>query len=157
MAARPHDEAVPFAQKSLAVLIENATGALQRILTIVTAQCCAVKGLSATPAEVSGQLRVTLTLEGNAKALSRVEKRVSKLVNVLETSEVQLESPDDQADAPSLPNELFQLDPEELDPLAELVNLPSAPENGQLDAPKHTFRSRRKRRAQECDAGAGPV
>jgi acetolactate synthase-1/2/3 large subunit len=157
LAARPHDEAFPLAQKSLAVLVENATGALQRILTIITAQGCAVKSLSATPAGVPGQLRATLTLEGDAKALLRVEKRVSKLVNVLETSEVQLESPDDQVDVPSLPNELFQLDPEELDPLAELVNLPAAPENGQPDAPRHTFRSRRKRWAQECDAGTGPV
>jgi acetolactate synthase-1/2/3 large subunit len=155
--ARLHDEAVPLVQKSLAVLVENATGALQRILTIVTAQCCAVKSLSATPADVPGQLRVTLSLEGDVKALSRVEKRVGKLVNVLETSELQVEVPDDQIDVPTIPSELFQLDSEEMDPLAELVNLPSAQENGQPDAPKHTFRSRRKRWAQECDAGTGPV
>src|SRR5208337_1790717 len=62
-AARPHGEAAPVAQKSLAVLLENAPGALQRILTIITAQCCAVKSLSATPTAAAGQLKVTLALE----------------------------------------------------------------------------------------------
>ena len=152
-AARPHGEAAPVAQKSLAVLLENAPGALQRILTIITAQCCAVKSLSATPAGLPGQLSVSFALEGNAKALWRVAKRVSKLVNVLEISELQLEVPDYQEEAPRLPSEVFQLDPEMFDPLTELLNVPSAQENGQPDAPKQSFRPRRKRWAQECDPG----
>jgi acetolactate synthase regulatory subunit len=155
--ARPHDEAAPIAQKSLVVLLENVPGALQRILTIITAQGCTVKSLSANPTAVPGQLRVTLALEGGAKALSRVVKRVSKLVNVLETSELQLEVPDHEVEASRLTSELFQLDPEELDPLNEFLNFPSVQENAQPDAPKQSFRPRRKRWAQECDAGAGPV
>jgi acetolactate synthase regulatory subunit len=154
--ARLHGEAVPLTQKSLAVLVENATGALQRILTIITAQCCAVKSLSASPTAVSGQLKVTLALEGDVKALSRVAKRVSKLVNVLETSELQPEVQNHQVEAQVLHPEFFQLDPEMFDPLTELLNVPSAQENGQPDAPKQSFRPRRKRWAQECNAGADP-
>jgi hypothetical protein len=33
------------------------------------------------------------------------------------------------------------------------VGLPAAEENGQPDTPKQSFLSRRKRWAQECDAG----
>ena len=65
----PHAEPAAAAQKSLAVLLENATGALQRILTIATAQCCAIKGLSAIPAAAPGQLTVSLTLAGDTRAL----------------------------------------------------------------------------------------
>jgi len=147
-AARPHGEAVPLTQKSLAVRVENATGTLQRILTIITAQCCAVKSLSAIPAAAPDQLRVTLALEGDEKALSRVAKRISKLVDVLETSELHLQVPDYQLEAPRLSSELFQVVPAVLDPLTELLNVPSGQENGQPDAPKQSFRSRRKRRAQ---------
>jgi acetolactate synthase regulatory subunit len=86
-AAKHHNETAPLAQISLGVRVENSTGALQRILTIITAQCCVVKSLNATPAGAPGQLNVTLSLEGNARALERVALRVSKLVNVLETSE----------------------------------------------------------------------
>jgi hypothetical protein len=139
------------------VLLENTAGALQRILTIITAQCCAIRSLSATPEGVPGQLRVTFTLEGDAKALSRVAKRVSKLINVLQTLELQREVPDHQVEASRLPSELFQLDPEVLDPLTELLHFPSAQENDQADTPKQSFRPRRKRWAQECDAGAGPL
>ena len=155
--AKYHSEAAPVTEKSLAVLLENNTGALQRILTIVTAQCCVVKSLSATPTELPGQLSVTLSLEGDAKALTRVAKRVRKLVNVLETSELQQGVQDHEAVAPRLPSELFQLDPETVDPLTELLSVPSAQENGQPDVPKQSFRSRRKRWAQECDAGTGPA
>jgi len=154
--ARPSEEAGPVTQKSLAVLLENATGALQRILTIATAQCCTVKSLSATPTATPGQLKVTMALEGDAKALTRVAKRVSKLVNVLETTELPMEAVG-YAEEPRLPSELLQLDLEGLDPVTELVNLPSAQESGQPDTPKQSFRARRKRWAQECDAGAGPV
>jgi acetolactate synthase-1/2/3 large subunit len=112
---RPHDEAVPLAQVSLVVLLENATGALQRILTIITAQCCAVKSLSAIPADTPGQLKVTLALEGDERALSRVAKRVSKLVNVLEVAELQPEASSLQAETPSLPSEFFQLEQAALD------------------------------------------
>ncbi len=85
---KPQDVPVSVVQQSLVVLIENATGALQRMLTIVTAQCCEVKALSAIPAAETGQLSVTLTLAGEARALSRVTKKISKLVNVLEVAEL---------------------------------------------------------------------
>jgi acetolactate synthase regulatory subunit len=112
---RPHNEPAAHAQKSLVVLVENATGALQRILTIVTAQCCAVKGLSAIPAAAPDQLTVSLTLEGDEKALSRVAKRVSKLVNVLEVAELQPEASNLRAETTSLPSEFIQLEQAALD------------------------------------------
>ncbi len=155
--AKHHEEAASVTEKSLVILLENATGALQRILTIVTAQCCVVKSLSATPTELPGQLSVMISLEGNAKALTRVAKRVRKLVNVLETLELQMGVQDREAVAPRPPSELFPLAPERLDPLTELLSVPSAQENGQPDVPKQSFRPRRKRWAQECDAGTGPA
>ena len=86
---RPVEEAAPRAQKSLTVRLENADGALQRILTIITAQCCTIKSLTAIPAAGTGQLEVTMALEGDPKALWRVAKRVAKLVNVLEIAELE--------------------------------------------------------------------
>src|SRR5208283_324454 len=107
---RPHDEPVARVQNSLVVLVENATGALQRILTIVTAQCCVVKGLSAIPAAAPDQLTVSLTIEGEERALSRVAKRVNKLVNVLEIAELQPEALNLRAEAASVPSEFFPLE-----------------------------------------------
>jgi acetolactate synthase-1/2/3 large subunit len=117
--ARPHDEAVPLARVSLVVLLENATGALQRILTIITAQCCAVKTLSAIPAAAPDHLTVSLILEGDEKALSRVAKRISKLVNVLAIRESQSDLQGRELEAPRLPSELFQLESKVVDSLTE--------------------------------------
>jgi hypothetical protein len=93
------------AQKSLAVVVENTTGALQRILTTITAQCCAVKSLSAVPACTPGHLKVTLALEGEAHALTRVAKKISRLVNVLETTELLPKISDQEGEAERLPVE----------------------------------------------------
>lgn len=96
---RSRDEAPLPAQKSLALLVENAPGALQRILTTITAQGCAVRSLFAVPTGVSDQLRVTIALKGDERALSRVAKRVSQLVNVLESLEPPLAVLASQAEA----------------------------------------------------------
>jgi hypothetical protein len=74
-----------------------------------------VKGLSAIPAAVPNQLTVSVTLEGNERALSRVAKRVSKLVNVLEVAELQPEAATLRAETASLPSEFFQLERAVLD------------------------------------------
>jgi len=107
-AAGHHTEPAPPSRMLLAVLIENATGALQRILTIVTAQCCVVNSFAATPAGVPGQLHVNLALSGDARALTRVALRISKLVNVLETSELDQNVLDDKAQAQGLRAGQFQ-------------------------------------------------
>ena len=116
---RPTNTAIPPASKTLFVLLENAGGALQRILTVVTAQNCTLKSLSAIPAGAPGQLAVTLALEGDGKALSRVAKRIRKLVNVLETSELRRKLPGRESVATSLPSESFQIESEVVDPLSE--------------------------------------
>jgi acetolactate synthase-1/2/3 large subunit len=96
---RARDEAPLPAQKCLALLIENAPGALQRTLTTIAAQGCAVRSLFAVPIGASDQLKVTVALEGDEKALSRVAKRVCKLVNVIELLELPLEASDRQLGA----------------------------------------------------------
>ncbi len=93
------DEAALPTQKSFALLVENLPGALQRILTIITTQGCAVRSLFAVPTGVSDHLKVTIALQGDEIALSRVAKRVSQLVNVLELLEPPLEVLPSQVEA----------------------------------------------------------
>jgi acetolactate synthase small subunit len=101
------------------MLLENADGALQRILTVVTAQSCVLNSLSAIPAAAPGQLAVTLALEGDERALSRVAKRVAKLVNVLQVSELRRKLPGKEPLAAILSDDSLQLESEVLDPLSE--------------------------------------
>lgn len=101
-----HEASAAAAHKSLVVVVENVTGALQRILTIITAQCCTIESIAAIPAGVPGQLAVTLSLNGEERALLRVANRVGGLVNVLEVKELQAELPAPLATS-ELPSEGF--------------------------------------------------
>ncbi len=151
--AKRQDDPAPLEQKSLVALIENAPAALQRILTIITAQCCAVKSLSALPASSPGQLQVTIALEGQEKALWRVAKRVGKLVNVLKMSEPRPEASERPTEAPKPPSGSLPIDAEAVDPLTELLGNPREHGSGGQGTPTKSFRTRRKRWAQECNAG----
>jgi acetolactate synthase regulatory subunit len=126
VAMKQDNEATPLAQMSLAVLIENATGALQRILTIITAQCCVINSFAATPAGAPAQLCVTLSLEGDARALERVALRIRKLVDVLETPELGQNEAAPKTEARGARADLFQHVPKRLAPRSELLDFPSA-------------------------------
>jgi len=152
---KAHDDVAPPVQRTLDVLLENAPGALQRILTIITAQCCALRNLSADPA-APGRLKVTLALEGDAKALSRVEKKIGKLVNVLETTGSATPVGDTETESPASPTGSCQVDSEALDPIFALLGAPPAKTHDSPGTSKPPLRPRRQRWAQECKAEPNP-
>ena len=84
---RPREGAVSLTQELIALLVDNAPGALQRIMVVITAQGCTIRSFLACSATLPGQLKVTMALDGDERAIGRVRKRLSGLVNVIEIEE----------------------------------------------------------------------
>jgi hypothetical protein len=75
---------VPTVCRTIRLRVQKTTGALQRIMAAISVQGCVIANLTVRRSTKPGELRATLTLEGEERAISRATQRISKLVNVIE-------------------------------------------------------------------------
>ncbi|MGA3165998.1 MAG: biosynthetic-type acetolactate synthase large subunit [Terriglobia bacterium] len=83
-AQKAPEEALSNTRRMFALQVQDAPGALQRILGVITVQGCGIRSLSVRQGTKPGVLKVTLALEGDEIAILRAVQQISKLVNVLE-------------------------------------------------------------------------
>ncbi len=69
---------------TLSVLVEDESGALSRISGLFARRGFNIDSLAVGPAEVNGQSRLTMVVEGDAHTLEQMTKQLDKLVNVLQ-------------------------------------------------------------------------
>ncbi len=75
---------VPAACGTIRLRVQKTPGALQRIMAAITVQGCVISNLTVRGSTKPGELKATLTLEGEVSAISRATQRISKLINVIE-------------------------------------------------------------------------
>ncbi len=68
---------------TLSVLVEDESGALSRISGLFARRGFNIDSLAVGPAEVAGQSRLTMVVEGDDQTLQQMTKQLDKLVNVL--------------------------------------------------------------------------
>ncbi len=69
---------------TLSVLVEDESGALSRISGLFARRGFNIDSLAVGPAEVHGQSRLTMVVEGDDHTLQQMTKQLDKLVNVLQ-------------------------------------------------------------------------
>ncbi len=69
---------------TLSVLVEDESGALSRIAGLFARRGFNIDSLAVGPAEMSGQSRITMVVEGDDQTLQQMSKQLDKLVNVLQ-------------------------------------------------------------------------
>ena len=69
---------------TLSVLVEDESGALSRIAGLFARRGFNIDSLAVGPAEVTGQSRLTMVVEGDDHTLQQMSKQLDKLVNVLQ-------------------------------------------------------------------------
>ena len=69
---------------TLSVLVEDESGALSRIAGLFARRGFNIDSLAVGPAEVQGQSRLTMVVEGDDQTLQQMTKQLDKLVNVLQ-------------------------------------------------------------------------
>ena len=73
---------------TLSVLVEDESGALSRISGLFARRGFNIESLAVGPAEVKGQSRLTMIVEGGNETLQQMSKQLDKLVNVLQVSDL---------------------------------------------------------------------
>ena len=73
---------------TLSVLVEDESGALSRISGLFARRGFNIESLAVGPAEINGQSRLTMVVEGNDSTIDQMTKQLGKLVNVLEVSDL---------------------------------------------------------------------
>ena len=73
---------------TLSVLVEDESGALSRISGLFARRGFNIESLAVGPAEVKGQSRLTMIVEGGNDTLQQMSKQLDKLVNVLQVSDL---------------------------------------------------------------------
>ncbi len=68
---------------TLSVLVEDESGALSRIAGLFARRGFNIDSLAVGPAEIQGQSRLTMVVEGDDQTLQQMTKQLEKLVNVL--------------------------------------------------------------------------
>tara|TARA_B100000700_G_C14688657_1_gene688849 strand:+ start:60 stop:590 length:531 start_codon:yes stop_codon:yes gene_type:complete len=68
---------------TLSVLVEDESGALSRIAGLFARRGFNIDSLAVGPAEILGQSRLTMVVEGDDHTLQQMTKQLDKLVNVL--------------------------------------------------------------------------
>ena len=86
---------------TLSVLVEDQSGALSRIAGLFARRGFNIDSLAVGPAEVQGQSRLTMVVEGDEQTLQQMSKQLDKLVNVLQVL--------DLTDCPAVERELMLL------------------------------------------------
>jgi len=69
---------------TLSVLVEDESGALSRIAGLFARRGFNIDSLAVGPAEVDGQSRITMVVEGDDQTLQQMSKQLDKLINVLQ-------------------------------------------------------------------------
>ena len=69
---------------TLSVLVEDESGALSRIAGLFARRGFNIDSLAVGPAEMPGQSRLTMVVEGDNHTLQQMTKQLDKLVNVLQ-------------------------------------------------------------------------
>ena len=69
---------------TLSVLVEDESGALSRIAGLFARRGFNIDSLAVGPAEVFGQSRLTMVVEGDDHTLQQMTKQLDKLLNVLQ-------------------------------------------------------------------------
>ena len=69
---------------TLSVLVEDESGALSRIAGLFARRGFNIDSLAVGPAEIQGQSRLTMVVEGDDNTLQQMTKQLQKLVNVME-------------------------------------------------------------------------
>ena len=104
---------------TLSVLVEDESGALSRISGLFARRGFNIDSLAVGPAEVKGQSRLTMVVEGDDQTLQQMSKQLDKLVNVLKVS--------DLTRFPAVERELMLLKvsapPQQRSAILELVNV----------------------------------
>ena len=73
---------------TLSVLVEDESGALSRISGLFARRGFNIESLAVGPAELHGQSRLTMVVDGNDPTLEQMTKQLDKLVNVLQVSDL---------------------------------------------------------------------
>ena len=73
---------------TLSVLVEDESGALSRISGLFARRGFNIESLAVGPAEIKGQSRLTMVVEGGDETLQQMSKQLDKLVNVLQVSDL---------------------------------------------------------------------
>ncbi len=68
---------------TLSVLVEDESGALSRISGLFARRGFNIDSLAVGPAELPGQSRLTMVVEGDDQTLQQMTKQLDKLLNVL--------------------------------------------------------------------------
>ena len=69
---------------TLSVLVEDESGALSRIAGLFARRGFNIDSLAVGPAEVPGQSRLTMVVDGDEQTLQQMTKQLDKLVNVIQ-------------------------------------------------------------------------
>ncbi len=69
---------------TLSVVVEDESGALSRIAGLFARRGFNIDSLAVGPAELQGQSRLTMVVEGDDQTLDQLSKQLEKLVNVLQ-------------------------------------------------------------------------
>ncbi|MEI8002996.1 MAG: acetolactate synthase small subunit [Methanothrix sp.] len=76
-------------QHTIAVIVENKSGALTRVAGLFSRRSFNIDSLSVGATENPDYSRMTITVQGDRDVLEQVIKQLSKLVNVIRVSELE--------------------------------------------------------------------